>query len=378
MSSQNITTRNSSNVYDDVQDLIATFDDDSVAESFSDLPLDYRGFVADTACALHRFKIFFDSVDRTLQGKSIMIRKSIQQLVLRKQVDEFYKFLDSVVDQLSVFARSPEKQKMSHYLRRALWSSLIESPIHFQTIAKPRGYAGDFTTMELIYDNRFEGNTSFGKFLHKYSMSTPAANCGRDRRRLITELIQKAYNAHKRKDTFRVASIACGSAAELMDFLSANEDPELKLLLLDHDAEALEEARRRILTATDGWPRSPVTSFCQESVFSILKARDPAEKFGTYDFIYSVGLFDYLEDKITRAMLAKLTAMLSPGGSLVIGNLRPSNPDKVYMEFLMNWNLIYRDKNDYDLLSKDLDGKFRVETYLDKTEIQLYYVLVKE
>ena len=87
-------------------------------------------------------------------------------------------------------------------------------------------------------------------------------------------------------------------------------------------------------------------------------------KLGTFDLVYSLGLFDYLPRRAAMRTLAAMTKLLSPGGTAVVANFSPCLPDAGYMEAFMDWWLIYRGANDLQQLCVDLNFP-SVETYSD-------------
>ena len=80
--------------------------------------------------------------------------------------------------------------------------------------------------------------------------------------------------------------------------------------------------------------------------------RSPAED-EKYDLIYCSGLFDYLNDRLIKAINAYLYDRLLPGGLLVAGNFAPNNPIRNLMEHTLEWFLIYRDQAQMTALAPD-------------------------
>ena len=68
-----------------------------------------------------------------------------------------------------------------------------------------------------------------------------------------------------------------------------------------------------------------------------------------YDFIYSTGLFDYFEEKIAIRLIQNLRKLLKPEGVLAISDVRDkySNPSIHFMEWVGDWNLVYRDDDSF-------------------------------
>jgi extracellular factor (EF) 3-hydroxypalmitic acid methyl ester biosynthesis protein len=74
-------------------------------------------------------------------------------------------------------------------------------------------------------------------------------------------------------------------------------------------------------------------------------------KWGLFDYIYSMGLFDYLTPPVASAVLGKLYKVLKPGGTMLIGNFHVSNSSRYYMEYWLDWVLYYRTEEEFtDLL----------------------------
>jgi extracellular factor (EF) 3-hydroxypalmitic acid methyl ester biosynthesis protein len=88
----------------------------------------------------------------------------------------------------------------------------------------------------------------------------------------------------------------------------------------------------------------------QISVYELLKRTqrggNDAEKF---DMIYCAGLFDYLAPDTCRALIDLWYDSLSPGGLMLIANMDDSKPFRNFIEFILDWQLIYR--NSAEILS---------------------------
>jgi cyclopropane fatty-acyl-phospholipid synthase-like methyltransferase len=76
---------------------------------------------------------------------------------------------------------------------------------------------------------------------------------------------------------------------------------------------------------------------------------------GTFDLVYSTGLFDYLNQDTGRSLTTAMFNLLKPGGEMVIVNFMPAIRDIGYMETFMAWDLIYRDRNQMLDLARDID-----------------------
>ncbi len=294
------------------------------------------------------YKQFFDQLDRKLAGESADVRAELQRLTLEREGADFLAHFDGTVDLLKDLTGTlnPEEQDIhGYFFRQQVWDFIMDSRLLSRTNLKPKGFAGDFQMLQMIYEDRDEGDTIFSRLMHRYPLRTGAAEAVRSRRRLLPKLLNRARVAKDSGRAFRVLSLASGEAVELGDYLTGAEVAEgLELTLLDQDAEALDAARHLCLATSKRIGRPVKAQFRCESVRTLLRRRDPGSELGEYDFIYSMGLFDYLTPPTATALVHRLASMLCSGGRLVIGNYHVSNPDRAFMEYWADWTLFYRNE----------------------------------
>ena len=121
--------------------------------------------------------------------------------------------------------------------------------------------------------------------------------------------------------------------------------------LIDQEERALSVAYHDVLRAIDA-RHADCTAQCLYLSFEQL-IRDPLAVRGEpQDFIYCVGMFDYLNRRRAQALLLALYERLSPGGLLAIGNALGPNNHFWMCEFACDWTLIYRDRDDLRQLAE--------------------------
>ena len=66
-----------------------------------------------------------------------------------------------------------------------------------------------------------------------------------------------------------------------------------------------------------------------------------------YDLIYCAGLFDYLAPDTCRALIELWHDSLSPGGLMLVANMTDTKPFRYFIEFILDWQLIYRNSREF-------------------------------
>ena len=156
---------------------------------------------------------------------------------------------------------------------------------------------------------------------------SPNALSVRWRREHIAKLMDELADDRPSLD---VLSVACGHCRELELLAPSTRSKIKRYVALDHDERTLQQASAvNEALALTPW---------QCNVKSL-----PAQDEHTgFDFIYSIGIYDYLQSYQAETLTQWLWAKLKPGGELLIANFTPDNWGRGYMEAFMDWNLTLR------------------------------------
>jgi SAM-dependent methyltransferase len=250
-----------------------------------------------------------------------------------KFADMFWKFLDEIS------TKYPDPEKASQMLKeklKSLTKLVDQSPFMKRCLIKPQGYAGDYQMMNYIYDDDiFNAQTNMGKFLNYFLFSSPAATAVKNRAKIIQGFIQYKLLQDL---TLSIASIASGPAREvssMIKFLSGDlKEAKIIWTLMDQDPDSIAYAKQNIPASPNIEPK-----FLEAGIKQLLRKK---VSFDPQDIIYSLGLFDYLEERVAVMLIKNLYTFLKPGGTLLVGNFHPNNPLRVLMEGALEWYLIHR------------------------------------
>ena len=286
--------------------------------------------------------------------------------------------LDHFNNDLEEFRLLIEGHELAHpfwgYIFKEIFPYFMRSRFAERAYYKPKGYAGDFRMMEMIYANQPQGDGRLGGLVDQWCLNTSAARAVRGRRDLLQKLLkQESAALGSRPGGMRILNLACGSCRELFDFLAgkAGLDP-VEAICVDADPEALEFTHLKV----NVFSHRAVIRFMQTDVLRWVIGRDK-HPFGPQDFIYSAGLTDYLEDSLFQALARRAYEYLKPGGVFVAGNFGPGNPNRAFMDHLLQWKLIHRDPENLRNLMADTPFGAEAEVYSEPEGVNLFLIARK-
>lgn len=211
---------------------------------------------------------------------------------------------------------------------------------------KPYGYAGDHKIIDDIYQNSPK-STGFNRLWDNWFMKLPTVRAVRERKEDFKRIIREFQAKHTKGD-MRIMNLASGPAREIKELL----EDESQLFAnstfdcYDVDSRAINYAKTLLKNTKN------VNFFVQNAIRLALKKDITKEIDNKYDIIYSTGLFDYLDEKIASRLVSNLKKLLKKNGIMVISNARDkySNPSTAWMEWVVEWYLIYRNENEFKMI----------------------------
>lgn len=303
------------------------------------------------------------------------------QLTRESQLDRLYEGFDLGEVKASIDRVAAKLKVMRDESSAEVWAEFVEhcrtphplldhlrlGPVTGRSFRKPRGYAGDAETLDLIYGLGGDRSrwSAEARRLYDWEFDAPASRAVRDRADALGKILDESAG---RKNRIRALSVACGHLREVRNAKSLQDGRIATLFALDQDASSLEVVRR------DNPNRCLET--VQGSVRQLLGKRI---RFANVDLIWSAGLYDYLQVPVARALTAALFSMLAPEGRLVLVNFAPELPDIGYMEVAMAWHLIYRSEAEMEALVSALpeDEVASVRTWREEARNLVFLELTK-
>jgi len=231
----------------------------------------------------------------------------------------------------------------------------------------PRGYPGDFETVEYLCDgiNRAEVGT-IERACEAYALSRSIAQQHRNKVQHQASRILRTMLANPRQT--RIASLACGSCPDLRSILDQLPSLAGELWLNDADAGALEFSAREL---------RPIYERCHFRRGDAISVARSLPR-GAFDLVLAGGLFDYLEPRPASILIRLAYQLLAPGGSFFFTNIAAGNPYRPLIEYFGNWILIERSDEDIlDTCCAAGIGRNNVTMRRDETGLALLVEVTK-
>lgn len=282
----------------------------------------------------------------SVDAKSIFAKEEVIAGLLSNALSQGF---NSVYKKMEdIFQGKSTEFRKAHFdfFRQMLGEKLYKAPYAHRTYYKPKGYAGDYEMMNIMYSNQIRGESLFAKCLHRYFIDEPASIAVKNREQYLRRKIKEEYHAAiARNGRFKLISIASGPAMEIQNLLhdESIDFEKVEINLLDQDLDALKHAQFKIVSIAKNLNKSVNLKLHNLAIKNVIVRGLPAND---YDIIYSAGLFDYFTDPVASYAADQLVRSVNEYGVVIIGNFGIDNPNRFGMDMVLDWNLIYRSTED--------------------------------
>jgi|GEM_PF-2169235 len=335
---------------------------------------------------VNRIKKYMKSVEELCKNHDLQNPTRIEKIdfvnknskEIFSNINEYFYKLDNIIKEFNL----KEYKMHQKYIQKELMHFFFrgkDTPMNTHVLKKPLGYAGDYITMNYIYNNQFIGNTTYGLLIGKHALDLPIAKAHRNREKILQSYIDKIVN-HKKHNTHKnITSFACGPAVEIVNYINKRKNMnKLSFFCIDAEERALDEVSKRVKVKKSKYSSSINLNLYKRNIINILK-KGKIEQFPKQDLIYSSGFMDYLTDIIAIKYIRLLIKYLKPNGRLILVNISSENPVRSYLEMVAEWYLHHRSKKNLGVLAQKACPSKRFYIEEDpETKMNLYLVIDNE
>ena len=240
---------------------------------------------------------------------------------------------------------------------------------------KPLGYPGDYQLLEAIYDN-LPLSEGIGLYFDRTFLENNYAVAVRNRKDEMKVVLREFIN-NSSLPLIRILNLACGSCREIKELFSGEVTPQNRVVFecVDQDEEALEFAKQSL----GKLPENIEIKFFKDNVLEIInKPSYYSNLIGKQDLIYSIGLADYLPDRILKKLVHFCFELLHPGGRLIITHKDVDKYKPLHPDWSCDWTFIPRNREKlFDLVKESGIRNFSTSVERDDSQIILFLTLCK-
>lgn len=209
----------------------------------------------------------------------------------------------------------------------------------------PKGYQGDFETVELMASPSIPEGQGVGSQLERFALHAPIIQ---QHRHVLEAMAARITAVAARPGRSRILVLGSGSGLEVEGALDALAASEAEVLLVDQDPDALRVAARRLAELGNR-----AASVAADVTVASARVRER----GPFDLVIASGLFDALSDEEAHRVLELVVReWVAPGGRLSFSQLDRGHAWQPWLELATAWRLEGRSEDELRALVADSFG----------------------
>jgi len=229
----------------------------------------------------------------------------------------------------------PALRAAQERFRAAIQPWFSQSWFMNHALAKPRGYAGDYLMLTAVYERKTR-SLGLGGYLDWYFLGTELGTSVPIRLNMAREFLQEEA---VRRGEMTVLNIASGPGREYQGGWDLPADCQVRVYCVDQDDAALDHIRQTVM------PTLPYTQELECVKYNALKMGNSEaniEVFGRPDVVYSIGLCDYIPDRLMIRLLRGWRETAAEGGVVYVAFKDCLKYDKAKYQWLVDWYFYQR------------------------------------
>ena len=293
--------------------------------------------------------------------------------------ESFFKSTDSVLNKAQTLEKKLDSgiaiKKAKQAYRTIISPWIYQGKIVERAFAKPRGYPGDYFTLEQIYNNKPE-STGIGCYSDLYFLANEYAAAVRKRKDTMKEILSDFISSSS-LSRINILNIACGSCREIKELFIDDEYKTKKQIifnLVDQDEEALGFVDKIIPKR-----QSLIFNCVQEDVMNLSRKVTYQEQLKSQDFIYSIGLCDYLPDRVLRQLIEFCLSVLSESGRLILAHKDITRCNPMAPDWFCDWKFYPRTEEEFKrLIQSAKDKKMTFEKTVREKSGRIFFITTRK
>ena len=265
-------------------------------------------------------------------------------------------------------------KQVKQRVRALLGQFIYQSKIYRRALEKPRGYPGDYSIIETAYNNK-ELTEGLGKYFDWYCLGLPYTVSIRLRKDMMRDILYKYINNSAEKD-LTILNLASGGCREIREMFKSpiSYTGKATIMCVDQDEEAIEFADQKLSEINTGNINIDLIQG------NILRMEDlDLGKENSIDMIYSIGIADYLQDKMLDKMFKDCYKLLKTDGQCIVAYKDRERNKPLSFNWYGDWNFIHRNEAEFlDLINKSMGKEnISIDVIREHTGVIFFAIITK-
>lgn len=246
-------------------------------------------------------------------------------------------------------------------VRSLLGHFLYQSTVFKRGFEKPHGYPGDYQMLEIVYNN-VEVSDGIGKYIDRYGLNVPYSTAIRLRKDMMRDILYDFIN-RSTAPALKIMNLASGACRDIREMLERpiTYQGKVDIICIDQDDRAINYSHETLSALDSG----NVDIHLVKGNILKLDALDVRQENG-FDMIYSIGIADYLQERMLRKIFHDSYEMLKPGGKLVVAYKDKDRHKPVALNWYGDWYFVPRNEEELIGLIHDAVGKENVSIEIER------------
>jgi len=218
--------------------------------------------------------------------------------------------------------------------------------------SETKKYASHYKSMEVMYtfDHKFHfekgAMNAISNFIAQHFRNPRAL---RNRLRLVKSKLKDRILASP-SNKITILSLGAGSSRSVFETIHNIQDKTFKVILVDKNEEALEFSKKQ----AKRFPFKGELKYVKDDILNVTKFAKNLKP----DIVEMVGLLEYIDDKSIVSIFNAVFKIMPQGSILITSNIN-YNKEMKFLENIIEWPLIYRDKKHIIFLFKKSEFHMR-------------------
>lgn len=279
---------------------------------------------------------------------------------------EYWKIIDKLESAVRKSTDNKLHLKMKQIFRGRLYQYISQSYITSRASAKPFGYGGDYINLQYLYDEQVISPTNMGKYFDKMFITDPLSRAVIDRVNTMAQKLSE-FILESKKTELHILNIASGSGFDLFQVAKQSINKKIYIHCFDQEVYSLLYLKNKMSTLQ----HNIQFVFYKEDILHFFKKWADSKKF---DYIYNIGLADYLSDRILKNLMQESINALAEDGKFVLAHKDYKKFPYQYPAWSIGWEFFPRSLEEYHLfVQKNLKDFKTCNIFFESSKQAIYF-----